>query len=387
MPVLNVPMPSIMLDAELRIFEDSVNEFLDAHAPPSRTAKWLEDGQVERAFWREAGEAGLLGISVPQQYGGAGTDFRFDVVLVDQCIRKSIHGFAPALHNGIIVPYVVAHGTEEQKLRWLPRLCSGELVAAIAMSEPGAGSDLQSVRTTALRDGSGYRINGQKTFISSGQIADFIVVVAKTDPTLGAKGISLLVVETDKAEGFKRGRKLKKVGCDASDTSELFFDNVWVPADNLLGAVEGQGFRQLMSELPRERLLIALQSATTCELALETTIDYVKTRKAFGKHLIDFQNTQFKLAEMKTEATIGRVFANHCLALQMAGELDSDTASMAKYWLTDLENKIIDQCLQLHGGYGYTLEYPIGRMFRDSRVSRIYGGSNEIMKVLIARGI
>lgn len=385
MTTINVPTPAFMQDESLRAFADAAARFFEQHAPTDRVATWREAGQVDREFWREAGQAGLLGVTVPEAYGGAGVDFRYDAVLFDQVVRKNVDGFAASLHNGIILPYVVAHGTEEQKRRWLPRLCSGDLVAAIAMSEPAAGSDLQNIRTTAKKDGNGYRISGQKTFISSGQIADFIIVVAKTDPTQGAKGVSLLVVETKEAEGFRRGRKLDKVGCDTADTSELFFDDVWVPADNLLGLEEGQGFKQLMKELPRERLIIALAAATRAELALETTINYVKERKAFGQRLMDFQNTQFTLAECKTEATLARVFVNQCLEQVMAGTLDTATASMAKYWCTDTENKIIDRCLQLHGGYGYMNEYAIGRMFRDARVSRIYGGSNEIMKVLIAR--
>jgi acyl-CoA dehydrogenase len=385
MSTIDVPTPEFMQEDSLQAFADSAARFFDRHAPPERTQKWRDAKEVERRFWNEAGAAGLLGVSAPAEYGGGGADFRYDVVLFDQVLRKDVSGFAAALHNGIILPYVTAHGTEEQKHRWLPRLCSGDLVAAIAMSEPAAGSDLQNIRTTARKDGNGYRISGQKTFISSGQLADFVVVVAKTDPTKGAKGISLLVVETKEAEGFRRGRKLDKVGIDAADTSELFFDDVWVPAENLLGLEEGQGFKQLMSELPRERLIIALSSATSAEIALATTIEYVKERQAFGQSIIDFQNTQFKLAECKTEATLSRVFVNHCLEELMAGRLDSAKASMAKYWCTDIENKIIDVCLQLHGGYGYMNEYKIGRMYRDARVSRIYGGSNEIMKVLIAR--
>ncbi len=385
MTTINVPKPDFMQDDSLTAFENAAGRFFEQHASPERIATWREAGLVEREFWREAGQAGLLGVTVPEAYGGAGVDFRYDVVLFDQIIRKSVEGFAASLHNGIILPYVVAHGTEEQKKRWLPRLCSGDLVAAIAMSEPAAGSDLQNIRTTAKKDGNGYRISGQKTFISSGQLADFVIVVAKTDPTQGAKGVSLLVVETEEAEGFRRGRKLDKVGCDTADTSELFFDDVWVPADNLLGLEEGQGFKQLMKELPRERMIIALAAATRAEIALDTTIAYVKERKAFGQRLMDFQNTQFTLAECKTEATLARVFVNHCLEQLVKGTLDTATASMAKYWCTDIENKIIDRCLQLHGGYGYMNEYAIGRMFRDARVSRIYGGSNEIMKVLIAR--
>jgi alkylation response protein AidB-like acyl-CoA dehydrogenase len=261
------------------------------------------------------------------------------------------------------------------------------LVAAIAMSEPGAGSDLQSIRTTALKDGNGYRINGSKTFISNGQIADFIVVVAKTDPTKGARGVSLLIVETDQVDGFARGKKLDKIGNEAQDTSELFFDNVFVPADNLLGSEEGRGFYQLMAELPRERLLMAIGGVVTIERALETTIDYVKNRKAFGQPIFDFQNTQFKLADAKAKATVAKIFVNECLRQAVAGTLDNTTSAIAKLWVTETEWQIVDDCLQLHGGYGYINEYPIAHMFRNSRVQRIYGGSSEIMKVLIARSM
>jgi alkylation response protein AidB-like acyl-CoA dehydrogenase len=261
------------------------------------------------------------------------------------------------------------------------------MIAAVAMSEPDVGSDLQKMRTTARRDGDGYRINGQKTFITNGQLANFIVVAAKTDPEAGAKGISLLVVDADQANGFRRGRHLDKIGCEAQDTSELFFDDVWVPAENLLGLEEGLGFRQLMTELPRERLVIAIQAQAMIEAALAETIDYVKQRKAFGQPIFDFQNTQFKLAEAKTQATIARVFLNDCLRLVLDGELSGARAAMAKYWITELQGRIIDDCLQMHGAYGYMSEYRIGRMYKDARVSRIYGGANEIMKVLIARSL
>jgi acyl-CoA dehydrogenase len=286
-----------------------------------------------------------------------------------------------------VTPYVVLHGTEEQKQRWLPKLVSGERVCAIAMSEPGAGSDLQAIRTTARRDGEGYPISGSKTFISNGQIADFIVVVAKTDPALGARGVSLLIVETDQAEGFRRGKKLDKIGLDGQDTSELFFDDVWVPAENLLGMQEGKGFFQLMAELPRERLLIAVGSVIAMEKALEAAIEYVKNRQAFGQRVIDFQNTQFKLAEAKATATVAKVFVNDCIARALSGSLDGTTAAIAKMWTTETEWQIVDDCLQLHGGYGYINDYPIARIFRDSRVARIYGGSTEIMKVIIARSL
>lgn len=387
MSVLNVPTPGFMADDEIRTFEDSVARFYDQHAPEQRVAKWLSDGKVERAFWNEAGDGGLLGVSVPAEYGGGGGDFRHDLIVLEQTVRKQISGFAVALHNGIVTPYVVTHGTEEQKRRWLPRLCNGEFIAAVAMSEPAVGSDLQNITTRAVRDGEGYRISGAKTFISSGLLANFIVVAAKTDPSQGAKGVSLLVVEADQAEGFRRGRKLRKMGLDASDTAELFFDDVWVPRDNLLGAVEGRGFSQLMTELPRERLIIAVQAITAIDLALATTLDYVRQRKAFGKPVLGFQNTQFKLADLKTEATAAKVFANFCCERQLAGKLDVATAAMAKLLTTELQGKVVDQCLQLHGGYGYVEDYPICRMYRDARISRIYGGSNEIMRLVIARSL
>lgn len=382
---LKLPAWSFMGDAELRMFADSAARFFDVHAPAKRTAAWRAEGQVELVFWREAGKAGLLGVSVPSEFGGAGGDFRHDLTLFEQISRKDVSGFAASLHNGIVTPYIVLHGTEEQKGRWLPRLCNGELIAAIAMSEPAVGSDLQSIRTSARRDGDGYRISGAKTFISSGQLANFIVVAAKTDTTLGAKGVSLLVVETDQVQGFSRGQKLKKVGQDASDTSELFFDDVWVPPENVLGGVEGLGFAQLMTELPRERLVIAFQAIIEIEKALSMTIDYVKDRKAFGKSIIEFQNTQFKLADLKTETAAAKVFVNHCIERQLKGELDTPTASMAKLLTTELQGKVVDQCLQFHGGYGYVEEYPIARMYRDARISRTYGGSNEIMRLIIAR--
>jgi acyl-CoA dehydrogenase len=374
-------------DPELVALADGASRFFERHAPPERIARWRDAGQVERAFWRQAGEAGLLGVSIPTEYGGAGGDFRHDVVLVEQVGRDGVEGFALSLHNVIILPYVLAHGTEEQKRRWLPRLCSGESVAAIAMSEPGAGSDLQAIRTTAVRDGNGYRINGTKTFISNGQIADFVIVVAKTDPAAGGKGVSLLVVETGQAEGFRRGKALDKIGLDAQDTSELFFDDVWVPADNLLGTSEGQGFRQLMAELPRERLVIAVSSVITMEKAVAVTTEYVKERQAFGQRVFDFQNTQFKLAECKAKAEVARVYVNDCIARQLAGTLDLTSAAIAKLWVTESEWQVVDECLQLHGGYGYINDYPIARMWRNARVQRIYGGSNEIMKLLIARSL
>jgi acyl-CoA dehydrogenase len=385
--VLEVAEPEFMVEPELRIFADSVAEFLEGEAAPERVQKWRAAGIVERAFWTKAGQQGLLGVSVPEEYGGAGGDFRHDVILIDQVARRDISGFAVSLHNGIVTPYVVTHGSEEQKRRWLPRLCNGELIAAVAMSEPNVGSDLQRMRTTAHRDGNGYRISGQKTFITNGQLANFIVVAAKTDPASGAKGISLLIVETDEVKGFRRGRNLDKLGCEAQDTSELFFDDVWVPSENLLGITEGLGFKQLMAELPRERLIIAIQAQAMIEAALTETLEYVKQRKAFGHPIFDFQNTQFKLAEAHTQATISRVFLNDCLKLALNRDLSNTRAAMAKYWITELQNGIVDDCLQMHGAYGYMSEYRIARMYKDARVSRIYGGTNEIMKVLIARSL
>ena len=387
MPVIDVPQPEFMEDEEIAIFADAVGKFYQQHAPQKRVQKWRDEGQVEREFWNEAGAAGLLGVSVPVEYGGHGGDFRHDMVVIDQQSKNDVDGFAASLHNTIILPYLVRHGTEEQKQKYLPKLVTGELVSAIAMTEPGVGSDLQSITTTALKDGNGYRINGAKTYISNGQTADFIVVVAKTDPNERAKGISLMLLETEGADGFERGKKLDKIGLDAADTSELFFDNVFVPAENVLGGVEGKGFYQLMGELPQERLVIAMGACTGIEKALDTTIDYVKSRKAFGQTIWDFQNTQFVLADLKARGTAARVFVNDCIAKLLKGELDVATASMAKYWCTELQGEVVDKCLQLHGGAGYINEYPIAKMYRDGRITRIFGGSNEVMKMLIARSM
>ncbi|ENZ82667.1 MULTISPECIES: acyl-CoA dehydrogenase family protein [Caulobacter] len=385
MSVLNVEKPAFMAEEDIAIFEDAVGKFFDEHAPEATVAKWRKNHCVDRDMWTKAGEAGLLGLSTPEQYGGAGGDYRHEVVLMEQLGLKGVDGFGASLHNAIVMPYIFHYGTEEQKQRWLPRMATGELVGAIAMTEPGAGSDLQGIKTTAKKVGNQYVINGSKTFITNGQTANLICVVVKTDPTAGARGTSLIFVETDGAEGFERGRNLDKLGQEAQDTSELFFNDVKVPTENLLGVDEGQGFFQLMGQLPQERLNIAVQGMATIERALELTIAYVKDRKAFGKAVIDFQNTQFVLAECKTEATVARVFVNHCIGQHLEGKLDAATASMAKYWVSDLENKIVDRCLQLFGGYGFMNEYPIARMYKDSRIQRIYGGTNEIMKLLIAR--
>ena len=381
---LDVETPTWRQDEEISIFSDAVGQFFERECAP-HVEDWRKQGYVPREMWKTAGEAGLLLASTPEEYGGAGGDFRHEAVIIEQQQWKGIDGFGITLHNGIIAPYITHYGTEEQKRKWLPKCASGEKVLAIAMSEPGTGSDLQNIKTTAKKDGNGYVINGSKTFISNGQTADLIVVVAKTDPSEGAKGISLMLVDTDEVDGFERGRNLEKVGQHAADTSELFFNDVKVPADALLGGEEGQGFIQLMQQLPQERHIIGLQGIGMIERALDVTIDYVKNRKAFGKSLLDFQNTQFKLAECKTEATVARVFMDYCTEQLLKGELDPATASTSKYWVSDLQCKIIDECLQLHGGYGYMDEYPIAQMYADARVQRIYGGANEIMKVLIAR--
>jgi alkylation response protein AidB-like acyl-CoA dehydrogenase len=323
-------------------------------------------------------------MTMPEEYGGAGADFLYSAILIEEQGRALASGPAFSLHNDIVVPYLLHYGSEEQKKKWIPKACSGELITAVAMTEPGTGSDLQAVKTSAVMDGNHWVINGSKTFISNGQLADLVVVVAKTDPKLGAKGTSLIAVETT-AEGFKRGRNLEKIGMKAQDTSELFFDNVRVPADNLLGPGTGMGFVQLMQQLPQERLVIAIQAIAAIEAALEHTIAYVKERKAFGKAILDFQNTRFKLAELKTKALVARTFVDDCVARHLEGKLDVPTAAMAKYHTTELQCALIDECLQFFGGYGYMWEYPIARLYADSRVQKIYGGTNEIMKELIGR--
>ena len=385
MDVLNVPRPAWMTE-DLVLLEDQARRFMAAEFAP-HVERWNEDHLYPREVWSKAGQAGLLCAGIPEEYGGAGGTFAHEAVIDREFSLAGLDAFGAPLHSGIVAPYILRYGTEEQKKRWLPRLATGEFIGAIAMSEPGIGSDLQAVRTTAVKKGNGYLLNGSKTFITNGQHANLIIVVAKTDPKERAKGVSLMVVETDDASGFRRGRRLKKLGLDAADTSELFFEDVMLPAENLLGTQEGQGFAQLMSDLPQERLIVAVHAMAMIERALRLTIDYVKERQAFGKKVIEFQNTQFVLAECKTEATLAKVFLDHCIGEHVAGKLDTMTASMAKYWITDTQGKIIDRCLQLFGGYGYMEEYPISRMYRDARVMRIYAGTNEIMKVLIARSL
>jgi acyl-CoA dehydrogenase len=383
--VLNLPRPAWMSE-DVVLLEETTRRFVAGEYGP-HLEQWHEDHFYPREVWTKAGAAGLLCASMPEDYGGAGGSFAHEAVIDRQFSLAGFDSFGASLHSGIVAPYILHYGTEEQKKRWLPKLATGELVGAIAMSEPGTGSDLQGVRTTALRSGNGYVLNGSKTFITNGQHANLIIVVAKTDPKQGSKGVSLMVVETEDATGFRRGRKLKKLGLDSADTSELFFEDVTLPAESLLGTEEGQGFYQLMKELPQERLIVSVNAVAMMERALALTIDYVKQRDAFGKKVIDFQNTQFVLAECKSEATVARVFLDHCIERHVKGELDTVTASMAKYWHTDLVGKIIYRCLQLFGGYGYMDEYPISRMYRDARVMRIYAGTNEIMKLLIARSL
>ena len=385
MTSLAVETPSYMTE-DLRIFADGVAKFLDREAAP-HAERYLAQHSVDRELWSKAGAAGLLCASTPEEYGGAGGSFAHEAVMIDALGRRGLDAWGIVLHNAIVAPYVLHYGTEEQKKRWLPKLASGELVGAIAMTEPGTGSDLQGVRTSARPDGNQYVLNGSKTFITNGGMANFVIVVAKTDPTKGAKGISLVCVETDELDGFRRGGILDKIGQKMNYTAELFFDDVRVPTSNLIGLDEGMGFVQLMQQLPQERLIIACQAMAVIERALAVTGDYVKDRKAFGKAILDFQNTQFKLAECKTEATVAKVFCQYCLAQHLEGKLDATMASMAKLHLTEAQCRIVDECLQLHGGYGYINEFPIARMYADSRVQKIYGGTNEIMKLLIARSL
>jgi acyl-CoA dehydrogenase len=385
---LDLDTAAFMATDEVVMFERTVRGFVNTHVRPEDLERWRGNKRVDLETWQAAAEAGLLGVSVPEEYGGSGGDFRHEAVILKEIGHAGGEVFGISLHNAVILPYLVSYGTDLQKRTLLPRLCSGELISAIAMTEPGAGSDLQGMRMTARRGGAGYLLNGQKTFISNGQIANLILVAAKTDPAAGSKAISLFCVETDKVnEGFRRGRNLDKIGQEGQDTSELFFDNMLVPENALLGGIEGAGLGQLMAKLPQERLMIAWQAVAMIERGLAETISYTRDRRIFGQRLADFQNTQFKLAEFKTMATAARVFVNDCTRLLVEGRLDAARASMAKYWITDLASEIIDGCLQFFGGYGYMNEYPIARLYRDVRVLRIYGGTSEVMKMLIARSL
>jgi len=377
-------IPRTVFEYEHEQVRDSVRRFFETEAVPFYS-DWEKQGQIDRSLWIKAGENGFLAPTVPEAYGGVGVDFRYNAIVDEEIARLGIQGIGFNLHSDIAVEYIVHHGSEDQKQKYLPGCLSGEIVTAIAMTEPGTGSDLQGVQTTAVLKGDEYVVNGSKTFITNGQQADLVVVVCKTDVTAGARGISLLLIEAG-SEGFDKGSNLEKIGLKAQDTSELFFQNVRVPAENLLGEA-GKGFAYLMQELPQERLSIALSAMASAESILEQTIEYVKERKAFGKPISAFQNTQFELAEMDAELTAMRVFVDRCLELHIDKKLDTVTASKAKLLATELQFKVINRCLQLHGGYGYMWEYPVARAFADSRVQSIYGGTSEVMKLIIGRAL
>ena len=378
-----------LFNTDHEAFRDSFRRFVEKEITPLHDS-WEDQGYVDREVWRAAGANGFLCMTMPEEYGGAGADRLYSVAQMEEIARAGVSGIGFGLHSEIVAPYVLHYGTEAQKKHYLPLLATGEMVGAIAMSEPAAGSDLQGVKTTAIKsaDGSHYLLNGSKTFITNGWHADLVIVVAKTDPAAGAKGTSLFLVERG-MEGFSKGKRLKKLGMKAQDTSELFFDNVKVPAQNLLGgaAFEGRGFICLMEQLPWERLQIAIGAVASAQAALDWTVEYVKDRKVFGQAAASYQNTRYTLAELQTEVQVARVFVDKCCELVCENRLDTATASMAKYWCSDLQCKVMDECLQLHGGYGYMWEYPITRAYADARVQRIYGGTNEIMKEVISRSM
>ncbi|WP_019140958.1 acyl-CoA dehydrogenase family protein [Noviherbaspirillum massiliense] len=370
---------------DLSMFRDAVRRFFAAEIVPN-DARWMQQHHVDRSFWNKAGEMGLLCPSIPEAYGGSGGSFAHEAVVSEELAYIGCSSFGQVVHGTIVAHYLLAYGNEGQKQRWLPKLCTGEMVGAIAMSEPAAGSDLQGIRTRAVRDGEHYVLNGSKIFITNGSQADLVIVVVKTDPDAGAKGVSLIVVETAKTPGFSRGRVLDKIGLKGQDTSELFFEDARVPAENLLGG-EGYGFIQLMQQLPQERLAIAVGAQAQMEYAISLTLAHVKERKVFGRALMDMQNTRFKLAECETLSRVTRAFVDECVEKHLGGNLSASEASMAKCWATDQVCRVVDECLQLHGGYGYMNEYPIARLYADVRVGRIYGGANEVMKELIARAL
>ncbi|MEO7549156.1 MAG: acyl-CoA dehydrogenase family protein [Ramlibacter sp.] len=381
-------IPRTLFNSDHEAFRDAFRKFCDKEIAPHHDA-WEEQGYVDRAVWNKAGENGFLCMTMPEEYGGSGADKLYSVVQFEELNARGFTGLGYSLHSEIVAPYVLHYGTDAQKAKYLPKLATGEMVGAIAMSEPAAGSDLQGVKSTAILqpDGS-YLLNGSKTFITNGWHADLVIVVAKTDPSAGAKGTSLLLVERG-MPGFAAGKRLKKLGLKAQDTSELFFDNVRVPADNLLGgdAYKNKGFICLMEQLPWERMQIAIGGIAAAQAAIEQTVAYVKDRKVFGQPVASYQNTRYKLAELQTEVQIAQVFVDKCTELLLQDKLDTATASMAKYWCSDLQCKVMDECVQLHGGYGYMWEYPIARAYADARVQRIYGGTNEIMKEVITRAM
>ena len=377
-------IPRTLFSPEHETFRDSARRFMEEEVRP-RDEKWQEQGYVDRDAWLKAGKNGFLCMTMPEEYGGAGADRLYSMILIEEQARANNSSLGFGLHSEIVAPYLLNYGSEPLRRKYLPKMASGEMIGAIAMSEPGAGSDLQGVKTSAIRKGDCYIVNGSKTFITNGWNCDLVIVVAKTDPALGAKGTSLVVVDTS-MKGFSKGKRLKKMGLKGQDTAELFFDNVEVPAGNLIGQANN-GFVYLMQELPWERMQIAIAAAAKTEAAVRWTTDYVRERKAFGKPVASFQTTRFKLAELATEAQAARVFVDRCMELLLAKQLDTATASMAKYWVTDIENRVIDECVQLHGGYGYMWEFPIAQAYVDARVQRIYGGTNEIMKEVISRSL
>ena len=377
-------LPRNLFSEEHVVFRDMTRRFIEREIVPNHR-QWESDGIVDRDLWRKAGRQGLLCCTVEADYGGPGGNFLHSVIVIEELARVGASGPAFSLHSDIIVPYLQTYGSEDQKRHWLPKLASGETVSAIGMTEPSAGSDLQAIRTRADREGDHLVINGQKLYISNGQIADLYVIACKTDPALGGKGISLILVERDR-EGFERGRNLEKIGCRAQDTSELFFRDVRVPISNLLGQ-EGRGFAHLMQLLPQERLVVAIRCAAAIHAALAETVRYTTDRKAFGRRIADFQNSRFKLAEIKTMAMVTQAFIDQCIAVHVKGELSSETAAAAKLHATETLNRVVDDCLQLHGGYGYMSDVPIARAWTDARMSRIAGGSSEIMKEIIGRGL
>ncbi len=377
-------IPRNLFDSDHESFRDTVRKFLEKEAVPYHQ-QWEKDGQVDRELWNKAGELGMLFPTAPEEYGGLGCDYRYSAIVMEEIARSGCSGIGFPLHSDIVGPYILHYGSEEQKHKYIPKLISGEMIGAIAMTEPGAGSDLQGLKTTAVDKGDHYLLNGSKTFITNGQLADVVVVVAKTDPNEGAKGTSLFIVETN-LEGFEKGQNLEKIGMKAQDTSELFFQDVKVPKENILGS-EGHGFAYLMQELPQERLLVGLTAVASAEAALEWTTEYVKDRKAFKKPIMSFQNTRFKLAELTSDTLAGRCFIDRCLELHLEGKLDVPTAAAMKQWTTDLQFNVMDECLQLFGGYGYMWEYPIARAWADARVQKIYAGTNEIMKEIVARAL